>query len=1082
MNHLRWVRFAVVALMVAFGSAELSAQGLTTSGINGRVIDEAGNPVPSAQIAFRNLETGVAGGVIANASGSYFIANLEPGGPYSIEVSSIGYATQSRDDIRLTLGQNYKLDWALSQQAVEIAGIEITIEQNEVFSAERNGQQTIVTSENIDNLPTQTRNFTELASLSPLASAGTGATTVMGANNRLNNIQIDGAVSNDAFGLAASGVPGGQANGKPVSQDAIKEFQIMVAPFDVRQSGFTGGLINAVTKSGTNEWHGSLFANYKNQDLQQSTLTFNDATFDNSEFTNFMFSGTLGGPIVRDKAHFFANVEIENRDFPNAVGIENQTGMDPNTISTIGNIAEDQYGLDYGRATVYKNQNPAMNLFGRLDWSLNQNNRLSVKYTYAEADLDDSPSRSNGNFFEPESATYDFTNRTNTVVAQLFSQIGGTWSNEALITFQSIRDRRAPAPEYLYSTIVVDNPDDAVDDGATVRFGAERFSHANELDQDIFQLTDNLTGSFGNHRATFGINFESWGFRNLFADRSLGQYDFDSIEDFENGTADFYALRILHPDFATGSTIADAAGEFTYQKLGLYAQDEWRPSNEFTLTYGLRVDVPFTSDTPRNNNDFLQSFGFPTTEVPSGNPAWQPRVAFNWQPRTQQRSQLRGGVGVFAGRPAFVWMANAFGNTGRETVELRCFDDNTPAFDPKNPPSSCADGAGAGAARASIAVVDPDFKFPSEFRANVGYDREFGDRWRWTIEGIYSKSINSIVVEELNSGQTPIGRTLPTDGVGDRTTYGTPINSSDNPFEATQVDGDNFNEVVRMTNSSKGYSYAIVTELQKSFNVFEFYAGYSYRRSYDVMSFTSSRAISNYGFNPIGASVAIDDRPVTPTSFDRPHRLTGVATVPWTIGAVGPGQVSLIYKGESGRTYSYVYDGDVNGDGFAGDYSSSRTNDAVYIPSSSSEVAFRSEDDERLFNELVALEPCLSDNKGQIIERNSCRAPFQNYLDLRIVQGVSAPAGTFDIVLDIFNVLNLFNSEWGLQEGPSTDTQQLLRTRGRVDSDDPSSPILFTYDGGRFDDESGVQRARLPYSLFQSSSRYQIQLGVRYRF
>ena len=243
-----------------------------------------------------------------------------------------------------------------------------------------------------------------------------------------------------------------------------------------------------------------------------------------------------------------------------------------------------------------------------------------------------------------------------------------------------------------------------------------------------------------------------------------------------------------------------------------------------------------------------------------------------------------------------------------------------------------------------------------------------------------------------------------------------------------------------MTNSSKGYSYAIVTELQKSFDWIDFYGGYSYRRSYDIMSMTSSRAISNYGFNPTGATVALDDRPLTPTSFDRPHRLTGVATVNWGLGNVGPGQVSLIYKGESGRAYGYVYDGDVNGDGFAGDYSSSRTNDAVYIPNNSSEMAFRSADDERLFNELVALEPCLSDNKGQISERNSCRAPFQHFLDLRIVQGVSAPAGTFDIVLDFFNVLNMLNSDWGLQKGPSFAENQLLRTRGRVDSDDPHEP------------------------------------------
>lgn len=1082
MNHLRWVRFAVLALFLGFGTAEVSAQGLTTAGINGRVSDPAGNPVGSAQISVRNSETGVATGVIANANGIYFIANLEPGGPYTVEVSSIGFETQRRDDIMLSLGQNYRIDWVLSEQAVEIQGIEVTVPQNEIFSTERTGQQTIVTNEQIDDLPTLTRNFTELATLSPLASANSSqGTPIMGGNNRLNQIQVDGAVNNDAFGLADSGVPGGQANGKPISQDAIKEFQIMVAPYDVRQSGFTGGLINAVTKSGTNDFHGSLFANFKNESLQQETIVFNESEFSNSDFTNFMISGTLGGPIVRDKAHFFAAVEVENRDFPNAVGIENVQGLDPSSITRVGQIAEQQYGLDFGRATVYKNKNPAANLFGRVDWQLNPSNRLSVKYTYANADLDDSPSRgTNSNFFESESATYDFTNNTHTAVAELFTQIGGAWSNDALVTFQAIRDKRAPAPEFSYATTVVDVPDDPVDDGTTIQFGAERFSHANRLDQNIFQFTNNVTGNLGAHRPTFGLNLERWGFDNLFADRSLGQWEFDSIEDFQAGTASFYALRVPHPSLGSGA-IEDTSAKFAYWKLGLYGQDEWQVNNELSVTYGLRVDVPFTGDEPRNNNEFSTAFGFPTTEVPSGNPVLQPRVGFNWQPRTRERSQLRGGVGVFAGRPAFVWMANAYGNTGRETVELRCFGSNAPAYEPRNPPTSCVDGSGAAAARASIAVVDPDFKFPSEFRANLAYDREFADDWRVTVEGIYSKSINSIVVEELNSGQAPVGTTNSNEGVGSRSIYGERIVSSDDPFRPAQVDGDNFNEVVRMTNSSKGYSYALITELQKSFGWLDLYGGYAYRRAFDIQSFSSSRAISNYGFNPVGASAALDDREATPSNWDRPHRLTGVGTVRWGLANVGPGQVSLIYKGESGKTYMYVYDGDVNGDGFAGLYSSSRTNDLIYVPSNSSELAFRSADDERLFNELVALDSCLQDARGTIMERNSCRAPFEHFLDLRIVQGVSTPQGTFDIVLDVFNVLNLLNSDWGIHKGPVFETNQLLRTRGR-ENDDPNGRILFTYDGFRATDSSGTQRAVLPYSLFSSDSRYQIQLGVRYRF
>ncbi len=1061
------------ALVVLFVSSA-AGQGITSSAISGIVRGPDGQPVVAAQVSVTNAASGIQTGVLGGSDGRYFVSHIEPGGPYTIEVSSIGFETQRRAGIRLSLGQTLRLNFILSEQAIQLEGL--IIEVDEVFSQDRTGQQTIVTSDQIASLPVLSRNFTELASLSPLVAGGVGS-SVGGQNNRFNNVQIDGAVNNDVFGLADSGVPGGQANAKPISQDAIAEFQVLVAPFDVRQAGFTGGLINAVTKSGTNDFHGTLSGYFRNEGLLRETLTVDGTDFVFNEFDEQILAFTLGGPIVQDRIHFFVSGEFEKFNTPLGLGLEsgsNGLDLDPTSVTRVEQLANG-YGLDFGRTSAYTQENPKQNLFGRLDFQISPNHRLSFKQKYDAADQDDGPSRGGGTF-EPESATYDFLTTTNTSVAQLFSRVG-EWSNELLLTAQFVRDSRAPAAEFAYSTILVDVPDDPFNDGAQVRFGAERFSHANSLNQNIFQLTNNVTRSFGVHRMTFGVNLERYDFDNLFADRSLGDYTFDSVEDFENGISDFYAIRLPHPNITGG--IADASAKFAYNKLGIYAQDDFQASDQLSLTFGLRLDVPTTGDTPRNNTEFENTFGFPTTDVPSGNLLIQPRIGFNYTVDSDVRTQVRGGLGIFAGRPPFVWIANGFGNTGRETVELRCFSGNTPAFNPNAPPTSCADGSGPSAARASIAVLDPDFKFPQEFKLNLAVDRELGDGWRATVEGIYTKSIDAMVVEELN-GTTPLGQTAANLGVGTRTVYGTAIDSNDDPWDTQLRNGDDFFEVVRLTNDSKGYSYNLVGELEKSFgDRYHISGSYKYGRAYDVQSFTSSRAISNWGFNVIGASTALADRPVTASEWDRPHGVIATASGNF-LPEYGGTNVALIYRGNSGRTYSYVYDGDVNGDGFAGELSSSRTNDLVYIPNSSAEIAFQSADDERLFNEMVSLDPCLSEQRGQILERNSCRSPWVGALDLRLVQGIPTPQGKVELLFDVFNVLNLLKSDWGIQEGPSFSTIQLLRTRGR-ENDNPNGRILFTYDGFR-NTVDGVQSAQLPYNTFTTASRWQARLGVRWVF
>ncbi len=1066
----------VLSLLAAPSGADAQ---VTTSSVTGVVRTNDGAPVAGAQVVVLNAATGFQTGALTNENGRYTVTFLEPGGPYTISVQNIGYGTQTQEGVSLSLGQTARFDFTLTQQAIELEGLEVTYDPT--YAQSRTGQQTIITDEQLLELPTISRNFTELASLSPLVSS-TGAPSIAGQNNRFNNIQIDGAVNNDVFGLASSGVPGGQANGKPISQDAIAQFQVLVAPFDVRQAGFTGGLINAVTKSGTNDFDGTLYTFWRNESLERGDFTANDDNFSASEpFTNAVVGGTFGGPIIRDKLHFFVSGEFEVRDNPLNAGIDDlpeDLGITPATVNQIQGIAEGQYNLPFGRTTAYTRENPARNLFGRLDWQVNETNRLSLKYTYASADFDDNVSRG-GDRFEPESAAYVFTNETNSFVGQLFSQVG-EWSNEALVNFQFIRDRRANPDEFLFGQVTVENPADAFNEDANIRFGTERFSHANELDQDVFQFTNNLSRTIGNSRWTLGFNAERINFRNLFAATSLGQWEFLDVASFQNGgvgAADFFQIAIPSPGLGSND-IRDTAARFAYWNLEGYIQNELTIGENLVVTPGIRVSVPITADEPRNNTQFAADFpGLQTNTVPSGNPMIQPRLGFNYKIDGQASNQLRGGAGIFAGRPPFVWMSNAFGNTGLETALVTCRGSNTPAFDARNPPTQCADGSGAAASSAPIALVDDDFVWPTDFRLNLAWDKEWEGGWRTSFEGLYTQAINAVAVEELNGNAVP-GVNIDAADIGNRQVFGRPVDDFRQARTPIRI-SNNFDDVIRLRNTSEPYSYALIGEVEKNFGRnYALSAAYTYSRSYDIQAFTSSRAVSNYGFSPIGAEVGVASLDLTPSNFDRPHRVILSATGRWNDGRT---IVSAIYRGQSGAPYSYIYRSDINGDGFGDNvFDNGRTNDLVYIPVNSSDLNWRNERAQERFDLLMSQEECLQDQRGQIMERNSCRRPWAGFMDVRVSQKLPTPRGDVELILDVFNFANLLNEDWGTQLTSGFATERLLEVQGR-EGDLDTGRLIFDYEGPLdFDGESPV--AELPHRVAVNTTRYRINLGLRWIF
>jgi len=1066
----------ITLLFTAIGgllwSGTAMAQGVTTAAVSGRVMNPAGEPIVGAQVVVTRVATGVNQGTLTNQDGRYFIPGLIPG-TYNVSAQSFGFAPARHDSVHFSLGQNVRVDFRLAERVLELAGIDVVGSANPVFSPSRTGAGTVIGEVALSRLPTLGRSFTDFAVLSPLVHVTGEAPSVGGANARFNNIQIDGAVNNDVFGLAASGVPGGQAYGKPITLEAIQEYQVLVAPFDVRQSGFSGGLINAITKSGTNEIRGSLFSHYRNEGM---VGRLDGRAFD--DFTVVQYGFSLGGPIIRDRLHFFTAGEYESYNRPTAFGSEDpaaRIGVLPETIEAIRTAAR-AHDLDPGEAGSYTLRNPKINLFAKLDFQINRNHRLTVTQKYDRAVDDDPPGRG-GSTFEFSSATYAFRSRTSTTGLQLFSRLGSRLHNELLVNVQSIRDRRDPFVHYGAISVRTDNVINGVNRRTTIGFGAETYSHRNQLDQDIVQLTNNLTGTFGAHKLVLGANAELYEFRNLFVPTAYGRWQFGSLAEFAAGTPYAYEINLPQPGRD------DIAARFSVLQLGAYLQDEWTVSPRLTLTGGLRIDVPYTLDEPYDNTDFAAAFGISTTEVPSGNPLISPRFGFNYQRGDGARTQVRGGVGVFSGRIPYVWLSNAFGNTGKEMVLLSCSAGNVPAFDPRDPPTQCADGAGPAHSPATVNIIDPDFRYAQDLKLNLAIDRELPFGFTGTLEGIFTKAINQIHIEEVNLlGAQAVANPASTVGIGERTIYGTPIHDVDFGWDPVRHSAE-FRNVVRLRNTSDNYSYAISAELQRPFGtVFLARGAYTYARAFDTQSLTSSIATSNYGYNPIGAS--IDDRPTTPSDFDRPHKvvLSGMATL---FPRFGGTEVSLVYVGQSGRHYSYTYNGDINGDGYQGVGIYGRNNDLVYVPRDATdpaEIVMATPADAQLLEQLIRLDPCLRESRGRILERNACQGPWTNQLDLRLAQqlpSITGLPGNARLSLDVINFLNLVNRDWGIQKGPGHNIITLLDLEGRQGGD-PTAPMVFSFDPTTHLDEDG--NAGLPHTKFNTSSRWQINLGIRYSF
>ena len=1068
--------FGLVASLAATlaTALPLSAQSASTGGLRGRVVDQDGVPVQAALVTLVHTRTGATSTVFSVADGRYTLRGQRPGGPYRVTAARIGFRDFTREGIELLLGQFVDVEITLVSEAIEVEPLIVQAESDPEFNPGRIGISTLVTSQVLRELPTLTRNFLDFAALSPLVRTSEEGVSVAGASYRFNSLNIDGALNQDVFGLSTNNIAGGRAGARVIPLEAVEQFQVEVAPFDIRQSGFTGGALNAVTKSGTNEFATSAFGFYRGSGLV-GELVIDDVSTE-PELSTARAGFTASGPIRRDQAHFFIAGEWERVSEPPSgfhVGESDpfRLSLVPDSVARMRSLLQ-QLGADPGTASSFSLENQLANLFARVDWKLGDRHDAMLRYSFAAADDEPDPNRLPGAPYEFSSGGSEIRSRNHSAVVRLVSSLGNRLSNEFAANVQFLSDNEAARSTFPQVEVSVDGTVDDLWVTRDVRAGAGFFAQDNGLDQRIIQLSDNLSHDVGGHQLLVGVSGTWFDFDRRFVPGALGSYEFDSLEDLARNRPDRYEVTIPLTD-------QGAAPTFGVRELALYAQDEWEAHERLTLRAGVRMDVPAFTGRPEANEELEREFGIDTSRLPDERPNWSVRAGLNWRPF--EGTQLRAGTGIFTGRPAFSWLANAFQNNGLAVTTILCRGNQAPAFDPSGPPpTECVGGPGVGESPPIINYFDPDFRFPQDWRTMFAFDQRLPGGVVLSASWLSNLALRQIFVTNENlSPETSTGG--PADGFthgfgfGVRHVWGEQLLGGEEQLWSGGRISDLFGPVLRIGNRDGNYSYAATIELRKNFGSdLDLRAGYSLTRSSDLQDLLSIDVTSNYATTPINLD---PNDPVPQRSrFDRPHKVVASARTR-ILPRLGGTEISVLYVGQSGVPYSYVYEGDVNGDGFNGPRATGLANDLVYIPERLSDFP-GSIVNQILWSSLIEEEDCLREQAMRILARNTCETPWSNRVDLRASHNFETRGFSAEVTLDMLNVLNFLNSSWGTVQ-IANPVVQLFRVRRVVVPDRPPRLIARYIGALQRDRATGKVLAARPFAPEVPSSQWRAQLGVR---
>lgn len=1126
----RWtLRAAALVLSIMAGSMQLRAQGVTTGAIAGTVTDAAGKPVEGAVVLATAKTNGFTSSTTTRPNGYYQISNLETG-QYTVKVRRIGYESVELP-VPVTLSQTTRFDIQMKQAAQTLGAVTVTATTDASdFNPTRQGVSTQVSDSMITHIPQLNRNITDLAKLVPqVAVQGSGGVSAGGMYNRLNNFTVDGASQNDRFNLNSSGgIPGGAGNGRIISADAVKEFRVLLSPTDVRQANFTGMLFNAVTKSGSNDFHGGVMYFYRH-DANMASSNFRLTPVDQRQY-----GFQLGGPIIKDRLTFYVAPEWQTRfsaaSGPFVGGTTSATtpNINPDSIALVQSIVLSKMGFDPGASGKVDLKNPLTNLFGRLDFRINDQHRMVLRRTDNETQ-NTSFSRNTSTFptavttqstgFRLGSNGFDGVNKNTSNVAQVFSNMSNGISNEFLVGFNKIRDERNISTPNLFPEMAVGvvpvgaTGAAATNPTAVITFGTEQFSVGNLAKQDITEFQDNVTIPWNAHTFTAGARYETVKIYNNFPQALGGVWRFPNIAALNALAPTGYAVGIPN-----SGNLADVPAVFKTNMPSAYVQDQWT-NNNLTVTAGVRADMPRFVSNPLDNTVFSTQFAAgvtargganytgPTTLstafMPKDRVLWSPRVGFNLDVNGDQTTQVRGNIGVYTAPPPFILVANALQNNGLGLVLMSCTPTTggVPTFTPdvNNQPKSCATSpapANGAFATNTINVNDPNFKYMQVLGGSFGADHRLPLGFIGTVEAMYKKFINAPRIRDLNllhpamdaTGNVKLdrnGRILYADSI---LLNGTIQNANQKAINTYTTSGQSltFDQgIIYLTNESSSYNYNITGQLKRRFGNLDWTGAYTYTRANDVQSLTSDRAISNWR-NGREYSTTEDDNTLRTSAFERRHRAItyGTLVVPWN--SRWSTDFTIFYEGTSGSPITYTASQDLNGDGFIG-------NDPIYVPKSSLDTTeirigsltgatatnpgvFTQDQAAAIaFDQFIDAQDCLAKQRGSIMKSMSCRGPWQNRMDASIRQAIPNLCGrgcdNFSIQLDIANVMNVAGEIMQHIDGIPRDWG---KTYGSTLSSFPQQQVLTQ-------NTSGGSSARTAGPFLQSQPVYTFNATARTR-
>lgn len=1070
----------------------------TTSEIQGIVTDAKNAPLAGATVTAVHLPTGTKYVTTSRKDGRYNLPNLRVGGPYTVKSTYVGFKEQQQDDVFLNLGTASKVDYALTGNTSNLSEVVVTgYRSDKVFSRSRTGSAEIITRQQIDRLPTTNRSIADYTRLTPTANGNSFA----GRSSAFNNLTVNGASFNNTFGLAGS--LGGQTNSQPFSIDALEQIQVNIAPYDVTLGNFTGAGINAVTKSGTNEFKGSVYNFNKSPDL--TGLKVGKTTIAKQQFDFTNRGVTIGGPIIKNKLFFFLSGEQERISTPATSRIASRngakannvvSGASANTLDSLKNFLISKFNYDPGAYENYTFDTKSDKVTVRLDYNINSKNTLNINYYYLKSSRNVAPSNSgaptNGRsasitgmpFF---SSSYVINNNFNIVIAELNTKFSNKISNKLQIGYNSLRDFRS-SPGGVFPLVDILNGQGA----ALTSFGFEPFTANNVLNTDTWQFNDIVTMYKGKHTFNFGTQNTYNKFKNGFAPNYYGTYRFANIDSFYNSvnfnraTASQYDIR-----YSTRK-----GGEFPFAKLnvlqlGFFVQDKWNINKNFTLTVGLRADIPvieqnFISNSGADALTFRDGIKLQTGKAPSTQILWSPRIGFNWDARGDKTLQLRGGAGIFAGAPPFVWLANQVSNNGvdfganiyRQISSLVPPPPPPPAFSPN---VDAYKPQGQATYNYNLAVSEENFRFPQLFRANLAIDYKLPFDITATVEGIYNNDINGVYHQNVNLPAT--GTQLL--GYDNRIRYSSPQIYVNSPTASTATKP-NISDAILMRNTSKGYTYNLTLQLQR--NVKNLYTMIAYSHG-DSRSVNDGGSIAQSIWRDRSVSGDPNSDVTSYSNFYQPNRVVAAAAYRFEYAKYFATSFGFTFESANGGTASYLYgntpvtNADLNNDG--------QLNDLIYVPAAKQEIILEKSSStdlrtpDQLWDQLSAYieqDDYLKSRKGKYAERNGLLLPFYTRMDFNFTQdffvNVKGKRNTLRFTMDIFNFTNLLNRNWGIFK--TTNRTNLLNFL-RVENTgvNAGKPVFsFPY----LDAANKVPLS----SSFQNStgqgSRFQAQIGIRYIF